>query len=230
MTVRVANSPASWGIEPPDPPQDPPWRHVLDEIALAGYPGTELGPLGYFPRVPEPLVRALAERRLTLAAGFVMAPLALRQPPQPIEAIVRETCGLLAACGAANLIVMDSLSDERAATAGRSADASRLDDHAWRRLTDCVRRVAAVASGEFSLRVSFHPHVGTNVEFEDELEQLLADVGPQELGLCLDTGHFTYAGMDPVGLLRRHADSARFAAQSKIRSYFSSFVVKSVVL
>jgi len=234
VSVRVANSPASWGIEPPQPVQDPPWQQVLAEIAAAGYPGTELGPLGYLPGAPERLVAALRDARLALAAGFVMAPLAVGGGERALEEATRATCALVRAGGAANLVLMDSINPERAATAGRGADARRLDAAGWRRLVDSVRRVAAIGAGEFALRVSIHSHVGTNVEFEDELERLLADVGSDELGLCPDTGHYTYAGMDPVAMLRRHAgrvsylhlkdlDGRRLAsARAERRSFFDA--------
>ena len=205
MSVRVANSPASWGIEPPAPAQAPPWKQVLAEVAAAGYPGIELGPLGYLPDTPERLVAALRDAHLSLAAGFVMAPLAVSSDVRALEQATRATCALVRGGGSANLILMDAIDPARAASAGRSADARRLDGAGWRRLVDSVRRVAAIAADEFALRVSIHSHVGTNIEFEDELERLLADVGEEELGLCPDTGHYTYAGMDPVAMIRRHA-------------------------
>jgi inosose dehydratase len=206
MTVRAANAPTSWGIEPPDRVHDPPWPHVLDEIAEAGYPGIELGPFGYLPSSPAQLTAALGERRLALAAGYVMTPLEAAGGGDDLDAVVRKTCELLSACGSGNLILIDAVDRERTATAGRTDDARRLDQAGWRRLTDCVLRVAAIAGGEFSLRVSLHPHVGTHVEFEDEVERVLADVEPAVLGLCPDTGHLTYAGMDPLAVIARHAD------------------------
>ena len=38
----------------------------------------------------------------------------------------------------------------------------------------------------------------TYVEFEDEVERALADTVDDGLQLCIDTGHFVYAGVDPV--------------------------------
>ncbi len=46
-----------------------------------------------------------------------------------------------------------------------------------------------------------HPHAGTHVEFEDEVEPLLDDAE-----LCLDTGHWLYAGQDPVEAYERWAE------------------------
>ena len=48
-----------------------------------------------------------------------------------------------------------------------------------------------------------HPHVGGYIEFEDEVERLVADT---DLDLCIDTGHFAYAGIDPVAAIERYAD------------------------
>jgi inosose dehydratase len=47
-----------------------------------------------------------------------------------------------------------------------------------------------------------HPHAGSYIEFEDEIDRILADT---DLGLCLDTGHALYAGADPAELLLRNA-------------------------
>jgi inosose dehydratase len=209
MRLRIANAPASWGIEPPEPVQDPPWQRVLDEIGGAGYPGTELGPLGYLPLDPAALEEGLRSRGLALAAGFVMAPFSVRAEHDAIDEAVRLTCSLLGAGGSRTLIVIDALDDDRSATAGRSDAASRLDDGGWAALLDGVRRTAEIA-GSFGVRPSIHGHVGTHVEFEDEVERLLGDVDAAELGLCVDTGHSTYAGIDPAALLRRHGERVSY--------------------
>jgi len=64
--------------------------------------------------------------------------------------------------------------------------------------------VGAVAAAA-GLRAVFHPHVGSFVEFEDEIERFLHDTDPDAIGLCIDTGHSAYAGIDPDALYRRHA-------------------------
>jgi prepilin-type N-terminal cleavage/methylation domain-containing protein len=43
-----------------------------------------------------------------------------------------------------------------------------------------------------------------NIDNYINLEQLLAGTDPQLVGLCLDTGHVAYRGIDPVALYRRH--------------------------
>ena len=48
-----------------------------------------------------------------------------------------------------------------------------------------------------------HPHAGGYIEFADEVERLVADT---DLDLCIDSGHFAYAGIDPVAAIRTYAD------------------------
>ena len=50
-----------------------------------------------------------------------------------------------------------------------------------------------------------HPHAGGYIEFADEIDRIVADIPANTAGLCLDTGHLYYSGMDPEAWLRRHA-------------------------
>src|SRR5690242_7821959 len=72
MSIRVASAPVSWGImESIEPPADYPYSRVLDEIARAGYSGTELGPYGFLPVDPAALRAELEHRNLALCSAFV---------------------------------------------------------------------------------------------------------------------------------------------------------------
>src|ERR1700694_1541659 len=72
MAVRAASAPINWGImEHVELPADYPYGRVLDEIAKAGYSGTELGPYGFFPTDAGALRRDLEKRSLTLCSAFI---------------------------------------------------------------------------------------------------------------------------------------------------------------
>jgi len=205
MHLRMANAPTSWGIEDPADPANPPWQRVLDEVAGAGYRGVELGPLGYLPENGAGLRRELETRELELVAGFVFVPL---HTPEGVEAALRvgrRTCALLAAAGARHLVIIQGFTPEREAAAGRPDAAPGLTDAEWATLSGGVHALARLAREEHDLVACFHPHAGTHVEFEDEIERLVASTDPELVSLCIDTGHCAYAGVDPVGLYRRHA-------------------------
>ena len=63
--------------------------------------------------------------------------------------------------------------------------------------------VALRAEGLWPLH---HSHVGGIFETETECHRLLDDLGPAVIGAGPDTGHLTWAGVDPVGYLERYAD------------------------
>src|SRR5947208_15215209 len=75
--MSIASAPVSWGImESVEAPSEYPYSRVLDEIAKAGYAGTELGPYGFLPTDPAALCNELEQRKLTLCSAFVAIPLA----------------------------------------------------------------------------------------------------------------------------------------------------------
>ena len=95
--IRVANAPCSWGaLEFEATEQPAPASQVLDEMAAAGYSGTELGDWGFLPTAPNALAGELARRHLGLVAAFV--PIALARADALDEGIARavHTARLLA--------------------------------------------------------------------------------------------------------------------------------------
>ncbi|HYM10629.1 MAG TPA: TIM barrel protein [Bryobacterales bacterium] len=197
MKIRLANAPVSWGImevagwSPPLP-----YTTFLDELKSAGYDGTELGPYGYLPTDPQTLSAELKRRSLTLTSAFV--PLRLKQPGIDLEE-VRKVGTVLQALGAPFLVLSDALWTEREAVAGRVAQSGvRLGDSDWKTVGANVRAVSGLASS-LGLRCAFHHHAGTYIETPGEVARLLELTG---VGLCLDTGHYAYAGGDPVEAVR----------------------------
>ena len=217
MSLQIATAPGSWGVETPAEPRNPPWERVLDDVARAGFDGIELGPVGYLPDRPARLSSELAARRLALAAGFVMEPFHRRSARLDVLAAARRTCRLLAGAGARTVVLIEAIQPARSATAGRPAAAERLDRRGWATLLDTVTEVARVAAAEFGLQAAFHPHAGTFVEFEDEVGRLLAGTDPALVGLCLDSGHALYAGIDAAALVRASGERVRHVHLKDVR-------------
>lgn len=206
MSIRPASAPVSWGIqETVEPPAEYPYSRVLDEIMQAGYIGTELGPYGFLPAGPDTLRQELSKRGLTLCSAFVEFDLGNRSAHPAGFRHVERSAKLISAAGARLLILSDEVGPERSATAGRPADANRLswNDSQWDAAAQAIREVIRI-SGAAGLKVAFHHHVGTHVETPEEVDRLFSLLSPEELGLCLDTGHYAYGGGDPVAFLKRH--------------------------
>ena len=202
--LRLANAPCSWGVDFADRPENPDWRHVLDEAAAAGFSAIDLGPVGYFPTDPAQLSNELANRGLSLSAGGLFDPLTRSDAFPAIIDKTRRTCAILTALDAPRLVIIDCVSEERGATAGQSDRARRLASSDWAAMIERIDILARIAWEEFGVRSFLHPHAGCYIEFEDEIDQAMNDL-PAHIGLCLDTGHTAYAGADPIALIRRYA-------------------------
>lgn len=201
--IKIGNAPCSWGVEFADDPRNPPWRRVLAEAAQAGYRGIELGPVGFMPEDPAILADALAEHALTLIGGVVFRPFHDAAAWPDVLDATNRTCAALTAHGAQHLVLIDSISPRRAPTAGRASEAVQMDAAEWAGFVARIRQAAQIGS-DHGLTVGIHAHAAGFVDFEPELERLLAEIDDSLLKICFDTGHHSYAGFDPVAFMRRH--------------------------
>lgn len=201
MKLTIGSAPDSWGIWFADDPRQTPWHRFLDEVKEAGYDYTELGPYGYLPTDLKTLASELDKRGLTATGSFVFADLMPENWPE-IERQLRGWGPHLKALGAGFLVLIDGTYTDL--FTGEQVSPARLDDAAFKRLIDTTRRVAEIARNDYGLQLVFHPHAQTHVQYEDQIEALLAGTEPELVSLLLDTGHHAYCGGDPVKFLKKH--------------------------
>jgi len=214
--MRIANAPCSWGVmtgfasEAPFPP----YGQVLDEIADTGYEGTELGDWGYLPMNARVLGAELAKRDLSMVGALVALPLADGSAhTDGVHAALR-TARLLAAVagdypspGPFVILADDNGGDaERTLHAGRINPDQGLTPEQWTTFAEGAEKVARAVRDETGLRTVFHHHCAGFIETPAETDRLLDLTDSSLLGLCLDTGHFVYAGGDARDGLRRYGE------------------------
>ena len=203
LQLQIANAPCSWGVlefeEQSAAGYD--YTQVLDELRAAGYVGTELGDWGFMPTDPRTLRDALGERSLSLVGAFV--PIRLADPGARAEgerAAIR-TASLLKDAGfpTAFVVLADDIaaSPERTAAAGRVGPEHQLPDDDRAVFAANAEGIARAVSEATGLRTVFHHHCASYIETAEEITDLMRRTSPEVLGLCLDTGHMSYAGADP---------------------------------
>jgi inosose dehydratase len=221
--IRVANAPCSWGVlEFDSAAKALPAARVLDEMAAAGYAGTELGDWGFLPTIPTELASALRDRALGLAGAFV--PIAFAREGAIDDGLARavRTANLLRdahrlladakSCQPTELAPLLVLSDDngtipaRTARAGRIERADGLSASEWDRFAAGVERVARAVRDETGLRAAFHHHCAGYVETPVEIDALMRRTSPELVGLCVDTGHLMFAGGNPRDTIAAHRD------------------------
>ena len=208
MSVRLGNAPISWGVcELPGWGPQLPYARVLDEMAAAGYAGTELGPWGFLPTDPGQLAATLRDRNLAMAAAFVPLNLKPADAFAESEARVRETAELLRRLGAQHILLADAGDPLRYRVAGRpdQTRAHALTPGEWAGYVTRLERLARLCRSDYGLIPCFHSHGGTYIESPDEIEMLMARTDPHLLTFCLDTGHVAFGGGDPLEVARMYA-------------------------
>jgi len=191
--MLIGNAPCSWGINYPTGNAYT-WQAYLDEVAEAGYRGTELGPFGFLPKDAALLKAELARRDLTLLGATHVHTFGDAASKPAFLATLRELAELLVSLGAKHLVIMDESNFYPPEAQGV------LDEAGWQGLTDMVRAALALVEDEYGLKLSFHPHVGTAVEKEPQIDRLLAET---DIDLCFDTGHHAYWGQDVLAYMER---------------------------
>lgn len=189
----IGNAPCSWGINYPTGNAFT-WQEYLDQVAASGYRGTELGPFGFLPKDKAVLGPELQMRGLTLIGATHVHTFGDRASAPVLMATLRELAPLLKDLGAKHLVIMDESNWYPAGQEGV------LDREGWDGLTATVRDAQAVIEGEFGLKASFHPHIGTAVEFERQIDRLLEETA---IDLCFDTGHHAFWGQDPLAYMAK---------------------------
>jgi inosose dehydratase len=199
--LKLSGHPCSWGVDYADHPSNPAWDKVIALMAVAGYTGTDLGPVGYYDTAV--LGDKLKGLDLDLVAGNIFEKM---HEPDQLKMIIEKTkasCATLQKFGAKFFVIVPHTVPEKEATAGRSEDAPRLPDAQWSVMMSAIKEVAKVVQS-YGICCMLHPHAGSWIEYEDEMERALKDLPADLVSLCLDTGHCTYAGMDAVEKFKKH--------------------------
>ncbi len=202
--IRIGTASVNWGFDPFYTwAKTPPFERMLDEMARAGYAGTEIS--YNFPDDVAVLRSELESRNLQPAATFHAVDLRDSANHERAFESSDRVADRLEQLGSDVLILSDLPSPERLAVAGRVSGSDALDDAGWKAMSHGLNRIGERLLSR-NMHAVFHPHVGTYVETRSEIDRLCAMTDPAFVGLCPDTGHLAYAGADPEAVFADYAD------------------------
>jgi simple sugar transport system ATP-binding protein len=189
---RIVGAPISWGVC-----EVPGWGiqltvdRVLGEMRGLGLRATELGAIGWLPTDPTALSAVLGAHDLRLAGAFV--PLVCHDPARRQDTIDSAT---------ATALMLEAVDAEYFVTAVVSDLAAwqrvPLTEAEWDHLVGMLDEIERITEAH-GLRQVVHPHVDTLIETAAELDRI---VDASTIAICLDTGHITIGGGDPLDLAR----------------------------
>jgi inosose dehydratase len=198
--VRFGVAPIAWSNS--DLPQlggETTLDTCLKESRKAGFTGTETGVK--FPMDAAVLGPILDKHRIKLVSGWFSGEL-LRRTLKAEQTRIRDQLDTFKALGAPVLVYA-----ETTGTIQNQIDIplSRRAKLAEEDFPDYGRKLTALAEwmADQGMPMSYHPHMGTVIETQREIDLLMRHTG-SAVGLLLDTGHLTFAGGDVEATTRKH--------------------------
>jgi myo-inosose-2 dehydratase len=176
-------------------------EQCLSEARDIGLAGLEKG--HKMPDTAPELKARLAEYGLVFISGWFSTFLLQRDAEAEFEAGL-EGLHMRKDAGAEVLVTCECT---RTVHGTRSAPLSArpvMTEDEWAIFLPRMTRFAELVR-DFGLQLVYHHHMGTVVQTEAEVDRLMAGTG-EAVKLLLDTGHITWAGGDPVRVVRKHAD------------------------
>ena len=202
MTLRdapIACVPIVWNnVDDPELAPPVPADTVLDEIARLGFAGIQHG-RGF--AEGDALGRDLERRGLRFAELYSALPATAEGLTDGAADLARRDLARLVAAGGEVLVVALDGNPERDHWSGRvTIEAPQWSAPAYAELADLLAELVDTAPE--GVRVAFHPHTATWIEAPNEVEALASKLEDTGAGLCLDVGHYTVGGGEPVRAIR----------------------------
>ena len=213
MTIRLGANPIGWSNDDlKEIGGDTPLETCLAEAEEAGFEGMEKG--NKMPNDGAALRAELAEFGLVFVGGWYSTELLLRSAREEFEA-ARDHIAMTKGAGADILIAAETSNAIHGNRAAPLSRRPRLAKGDWAgfgaRMTEFASRVA-----DEGLKLCYHPHMGTIVQSEADIDALMENT-KTPAHLLLDTGHATWGGADPAALARRYRDRIGHVHRKDVR-------------
>ena len=183
-------------------------------MALAGFTGCEIG--NKYPTDPDELNKALKLRGMTICNSWFSSFL-LTKPYEEVEKEFVAKLDFLKAVGSKVIGVSEQSYSiqgmmDQPVWEGKHA----MNDEEWDRLVSGLNKLGKIAR-EKDMYLTFHHHMGTVVQTEEEIDRFMDSVDPNYVFLLFDSGHCTFAGIDPVKVLSKYIDRTRHIHLKDVR-------------
>lgn len=213
--VSLGIAPIGWtNDDMPDLGKENTFEQTVSEMALAGFRGSEVG--SHYPTDPKVLKRALDLRGLTICNQWFSSFLISRPYEETEEAFIRQ-CDFLTQVGAKCIGVSEqSYSIQGMLDHPIQEGKYVMNEREWELLVSGLNRLGQIAKDK-GMVLTFHHHMGTVIQTEEEIDRFMASVDPDLVFLLFDSGHLSFAGIDPEKVLRKYVDRVRHVHLKDLR-------------
>ena len=214
--VKLGIAPIAWTNDDlPDLGGENTFEQCVSEMALAGFTGSEVG--NKYPKDPDILKKALELRGIEICNQWFSSFL-LTKPFEKVEKEFRAQLAFLKAMGAGII----GVSEQSHSVQGQQdtpifGHKYCMDDAEWDVFCKGLNRLGKIAADEYGICLTYHHHMGTVVQDEDEVERMMEETDAKYVSLLFDTGHFKYCGADPLKMVQKYAGRIKHVHLKDIR-------------
>ncbi|MEM8951101.1 MAG: myo-inosose-2 dehydratase [Pseudomonadota bacterium] len=199
--IKLGIAPIAWSNDDlPELGGETTLETCLSEAKAAGFSGVEKG--GKFPLEPRVLGPILEEHGVVLCSGWFSGSLRHGSVEDEKKAIAAQL-HLFQELGCPVMVYAETTGTVQGQIDTPVADRPVMPEEEFGAYGEKLTRFADWLQAE-GCPMSYHHHMGTLFETEQDIDRLMAATGPS-VGLLLDTGHLTFAGGDVLATTRRHA-------------------------
>jgi len=205
----MGNEKIKWGIAPigwrnddvPEIGAENTLSHLLSDIVVAGFEGTEVG--GFFPEA-KVLNKELQLRNLKIA-GKWFSSFIIRDGIEEVSKEFHKHCEYLEEVNAAVAVVSEQTYSIQATDKNVFTEKPYFTGEEWKKLCRGLNELGKIAE-QYDLKLVYHHHMGTGVQTLDEVNRLMENTDSRYVHLLYDTGHIYVSDGDYITLLNKHID------------------------
>jgi len=200
MKINLGIAPIAWSNDDmPELGGDTPIETCLFEAKSAGFKGIELG--GKFPRNPGTIKYLLNKFNLELPGGWYGAYLKERSVEEEWQSMQNQI-ELLKLINSSVFIFADVSGSIQGRSEIPLSNRPKLKDNEWLNYCNKISEIAKRLY-DIGLPMSYHEHMGTIIQSEEDIYRLLENTN-DSTSLLFDTGHILFAEGDYTSVLKKY--------------------------
>ena len=213
--VSLGIAPIAWtNDDMPDLGKENTFEQCVSELALAGFTGSEVG--GKYPADTAVLKKALDLRGIRICNQWFSSFL-ISKPYEDTEKEFIKATDFLREMGAKVI----GVSEQSYSIQGKMElpvweGKYIMDDQEWKLLAEGLNKLGKIAKDK-GMTLTFHHHMGTVVQTEEEIDRFMEMVDPELVFLLFDSGHLSFAGIDPEKVLKKYVNRVKHVHLKDIR-------------
>lgn len=218
MKVKLGIAPINWSNDDlPELGGDIPLDVCLSEMCEAGFVGTEIG--NKFPQDGKEIFTLLERHGLGLASAWHSTFFVRDDFFDELDRLEKKL-KVLSDAGASRINLCECTGSVHGDISQPLASRPRLTKKDWSRLCDRLNEAADLCE-RAGISVAYHHHMGTVIQNEDEIDELLSRT-EKGVGLCFDSGHLRFAGADPAKCWKKYGSRVTHVHLKDVRGIVES--------